>query len=101
MHLIQILLPITYNDGTPVGEDILRSVCTELKTRFGGLTAYSRNPAEGVWKNGNGEKTDNIVIIEVMTDDLDRDWWRDFRKRLKRELGQEELVVRAEVTERL
>ena len=38
---------------------------------------------------------DDIVTVEVMADGLDENWWRDFRKRLEKLLGQEELVVRA------
>jgi len=36
-----------------------------------------------------------------MVDDLDRDWWRDFRMRLERRLDQDELIVRAHAIEKL
>ena len=38
---------------------------------------------------------DDIVILEVMTDDLDRAWWGSFRKDLERRFRQESVIVRA------
>jgi hypothetical protein len=44
----------------------------------------------------NGETTqDEIVIVETMDDDLDRDWWRNYRAELERRFRQDEVVVRA------
>ncbi|MBV8799748.1 MAG: hypothetical protein JO208_08080 [Alphaproteobacteria bacterium] len=96
MWLVQILLPLPAGSG-----DAMRDVKEELSARFGGVTAYSRAPAEGVWRDGNTKEKDNIVIVEAMVDDLDRAWWRDFRARLERRLDQKELVVRAQAMEKL
>ncbi|CAN5656826.1 hypothetical protein BH23GEM5_BH23GEM5_06180 [soil metagenome] len=44
----------------------------------------------------NGETTqDEIVIVEAMDDDLDRDWWRNYRAEPERRFRQDEVVVRA------
>jgi hypothetical protein len=68
----------------------------ELTDRFGGVTAYMRAPARGAWKTGDGDEArDDIVIVEVMTPDLDRDWWDAYRRRLEELLRQEAIVVRA------
>ena len=37
----------------------------------------------------------DIVTIEVMTDRIDKHWWRNFRTRLETLLRQEEVVIRA------
>ena len=50
MHLIHILLPLTDNAGRPLGRKLFRAVADELTERFGGLTAHTRAPAEGLWK---------------------------------------------------
>ena len=88
MYLVQILLPVYDNQGhafEPVDYVQLRA---ELADRFGGVTAYTRAPARGVWKGDTGETTrDDIVIFEVMADRLDRDWWAALRRRLEREDG--------------
>ena len=44
---------------------------------------------------------DDIVVIEVMTDDLDSTWWAAFRSELEERLDQEEIVIRATAIERL
>jgi hypothetical protein len=71
-------------------------VRTELRERFGGLTAYTRTPAEGTWEDDQGRtKREDVVIVEVMTDALEREWWRNYATELARRFEQEELVVRA------
>lgn len=96
MHLIQILLPLTDNDGWPFPRAEYDDVRRELTERFGGVTAFVRAPAEGHWKEDAGSTTrDEIVIYEVMVQDLDRDWWAELRETLRRRFRQEELVVRA------
>lgn len=96
MYLVQILLPLYDNEGhrfEPADYVQLRS---ELADRFGGVTAYTRAPARGVWKDDSGETTrDDIVIFEVMTDGLDHAWWTMFRKDLERRFRQESVIVRA------
>lgn len=74
----------------------------ELTERFGGLTAYTRAPAQGIWSDDDGPaKRDDIVVYEVMADTLDRAWWADCRQRLEHQLAQDEIVVRAQAIERL
>jgi hypothetical protein len=96
MWLLQIFLPLGADSGGAFGD-----IKEELSARFGGVTAYNRAPAEGLWRVGRKEEKDDIVIVEVMADDLDRDWWHAFRRRVERRLNQEELVVRAQAIERL
>lgn len=95
MHLIQILLPLRDNDGRPFPPGLHATVRHELKARFGGLTAYSRAPAEGLWESGAGTSRDEIVVLEVMADTLDAAWWRAYRTDLERRFRQESVVIRA------
>jgi hypothetical protein len=95
MHVVQILLPLADNQGRPFSESLLREVREELIARFGGLTAYGRSPALGVWAHDGARQKDDIVVVEVMVETIDRDWWQSFRQRLERLLAQEKLVVRS------
>jgi hypothetical protein len=96
MFLVQILLPVYDNEGHAFDRHEYTQLRAELADRFGGVTAYTRAPASGVWKDDSGETTrDDIVIFEVMTRDLDRDWWIEFRKHLESRFRQESLIVRA------
>ena len=103
MHLVQLLLPLADNDGRPFPAAHYAAVREELAGRFGGLTAYSRAPAEGLWAEGGGDRParDDIVVYEVMVDALDRAWWAGFRADLERRFAQDEIVVRAQPAERL
>jgi hypothetical protein len=100
-HLVEILLPLRDNEGRRFGRDLFAQVREELVERFGGLTAFTRSPAEGVWDEGDGRSRDEIVIFEVMADKLDRAWWRTYRAELERRFRQDEIVVRAREVERL
>ncbi len=106
MHLVQLLLPLTDNAGRPFPAGHYAAIRDELTARFGGLTAYSRAPAEGLWDEGGGAPVggparDDVVVYEVMVDALDRAWWGEFRAALERQFAQDELVVRAQAIERL
>jgi hypothetical protein len=102
MYLIQILLPLYDNSGIPFDAAEFRRVRDELAERFGGITTYVRSPALGVWKD-TPETTihDEIVIYEVMSDHLDRGWWRHYRETLAERYRQDWLVVRANAVELL
>jgi hypothetical protein len=96
MYLVQLLIPLFDNHGHAFEASDYVRLRSELADRFGGVTAYTRAPARGVWKGDSGETTrDDIVIFEVMTADLDQEWWTAFRKQLESRFRQDTLIVRA------
>jgi hypothetical protein len=96
-HLVQLLLPLYDNAGTPIDGVRFREVRDELTARYGGLTVYSRAPAVGLWKEEEGGTArDDIVVYEVMVRDLDVQWWGEYRRSLEKRFAQEALVVRAQ-----
>jgi len=102
MHLIQILLPIYDNEGHEFPHDIYRAIGDELVARFSGLTAFTRAPAEGFWApRGDEAKRDDIVVFEVMTETIDKQWWARYRAGLEKRLRQEAIVIRTHKTELL
>ena len=102
MHLVQILLPLYRTDGAPQPRALFAAVRDELVERFGGLTAYNRAPAHGVWSEEPGRvEHDEIVVYEVMVETLDRSWWAGYRAGLEQRFAQEELVIRSQQVERL
>jgi hypothetical protein len=102
-HLIQILLPIHARDGTPLPKEMFAKVRVELTERFGGVTAYSRSPATGLWKRDDDEaiERDQVIMVEVVVDVFDRDWWSAYREQLEQRFGQEEVLTRALAMERI
>jgi len=102
MHVVEIFLPLKRKDGSPQAEGLFGQVRAELVERFGGLTAFTRAPAEGLWEDEDGEvERDSIVIFEVVADNLDRGWWSSFRERLEKQFDQDEVLIRASAVERL
>jgi hypothetical protein len=92
MYLIQLLLPVS---AAPDAE-AFASTREELADKFGGVTAYSRAPAEGIWRSPAGDESrDSVLMVEVLVQTFDRPWWRAYRDRLARRFRQEEIHVRA------
>lgn len=102
MIVIEIFLPLHDNEGNPFDHGLFAAVRTELAHRFGGVTAFMRSPAVGIWKDDEGvARRDDIVVFEVMTDDLDEAWWGGYRAQLERTFKQDELLIRATESRRL
>lgn len=102
MYLIQLLLPLNANDGQRLPGALFQEVREELVARFGGLTAFSRAPVEGLCQDeAERVEDDDLLVYEVMTEALDRAWWADYRRRLETAFRQREILIRAQPTERL
>jgi hypothetical protein len=102
VYLVQLLLPLQDQQGRAYPRDLYDDLARRLTERFGGVTAYSRSPATGLWETPAGETVrDQVVVYEVMAEDLEPAWWAELRKRLEARLAQEELVVRAQEIRRL
>ena len=101
-HLIQILLPIQARDGSPLANEMFARVRVELTEKFGGVTAYSRSPATGLWKRDDEAiERDQVIMIEVVVDVFDREWWIAYREQLEHRFGQEEVHARALAMEQI
>jgi hypothetical protein len=94
--LIQFLLPTRDGENRPVSRSLFAAVRATLTERFGGVTAYQRSPASGLWKRPDGGiDGDEVVMVEVATHDLDRAWWAEYRRELERQFSQETIFIRA------
>ncbi|MBK8840854.1 MAG: hypothetical protein IPO30_19890 [Hyphomonadaceae bacterium] len=98
MHLIEILLPVTQSSDVRREVESLGKLFTD---KFGGLTAFVRSPGEGMWADKGAVERDDVVVLEVMTQELDREWWREVRIGLQDRLNQKEIIVRAHVIDKL
>lgn len=99
IHLVQILLPAP--KSSPHADETLAALRRTLVAKFGGVTAYTRAPARGEWLNDRERERDDIVIVEVMVDALEPDWWKGLRLGLEKDLEQREIVIRSQIMERL
>lgn len=115
MQLVQLLLPLHAADRSGAGvrngplpgqrRSLFAAVFEELTARFGGMTAYARAPATGLWRApGRSPRRplrDDIVVVEVMVARLDARWWAGYRRVLEARFGQQEIVLRAQAMRRL
>ena len=85
-------------DYRPFGEDLFTTIRSELTERFGGLTAFTSAPAEGLWKSEGKTHHDEIVVFEVMAATLDAGWWQRYRKNLEERFSQNSIIIRAQST---
>lgn len=95
MYVVQIFLPLNDQSGLRIPQARFEQAATELSQRFGGLTAYTRAPAKGVWrKAGRRAMHDDIVIYEVICPRLQRRWWKATRLKLEKAFDQESILIR-------
>jgi hypothetical protein len=97
MYLIQVLLPTHDNEGRAFDRLLFDAVRTELAERFGGVTAFVQSPALGLWKDSERGRIerDRMILIEVMSERLERGWWREYRTGLEQRFRQQQIVARA------
>lgn len=99
--LVQWLLPLRDNAGTPFPPALFRQVRAELVERFGGVTAYMHAPALGLWEDEGWVQRDELALFEVVVERLDRDWWQRYRDTLCSRFRQEAILLRAIACEQL
>jgi hypothetical protein len=96
MYLIQLLLPTSDERRTRFDDRLFAQTRAELVERFGGVTAYLRSPAAGAWiAPGGAVERDEVVMVEVVSGELDAAWWRDYLQTLRVRFVQDEIHARA------
>lgn len=95
MHLVEILLPLNDNEWRPFDSEKFSAVHERLTERFGGLTAFTRSPAQDTTREGDKTVHDEIIVFEVLTETLDQQWWMSYRRRLETDFQQDKIIVRA------
>lgn len=102
MYLIHILLPLYDNDLQALPQALFTDVRDELMKQFGGMTAHTRAPVNGLWREDDSHAVhDDLIIYEVMTAELDRAWWAGYRRSLEIRFRQEQILIRAQPVELL
>ena len=96
MHVVEIFVPLGRKDGSPQPVERFAKLRGELIERFGGMTAFTRAPATGLWEDSDGAvEQDRVVIFEVMDCAFDVGWWGEYRRALEARFEQDEVLVRA------
>jgi hypothetical protein len=94
MNVVEVFLPLDSGAGIPIDREVIEGIVRGLADRFGGATAFTREPADGLWKTATTLEPDRIIVIEVVIDEVDDEWWRAYRQRLEGQLDQEQVMIR-------
>jgi hypothetical protein len=98
MHLIQVFIPLAGGDGKRFPRSHFEALEETLVAEFTGFTSYPRAPASGLWKGPNAEvQQDDLIIYEIMTDNVEDDWWKTFRQSLEELFQQDKILIRSQL----
>lgn len=88
----ELLLPVRFNDGRDVPEEMLGEAVNEIVERFGAVTFYKQT-AEGSWRHGETLFRDDLALLVVDIPDTatNRKWMKGYKARWKRRLEQLEI----------
>jgi hypothetical protein len=65
---VEIFLPLTNNAGERFAREPFDRIRAELLDCFGGVTFFSRSPAEGLWaQEGDAPSRDEIVVVGALS----------------------------------
>lgn len=102
MPRYEIHLPLKFNDGHPIPDDLFTQVRNDLIERFGGLHVLSPgSPAQGWWKSGSVVYRDDILIFRVTTVQNEDHFFREYKQKLLELFQQEEIWIEIEETRTL
>ena len=90
----EILLPIRYNDGTPVEREKFFLTQEELVSKFGALTT-SPELLQGVWTHEGYRFEDESLrlVVDLEATAENRNFFREFKERLKLRFRQVDIWI--------
>jgi hypothetical protein len=96
MIRFEILLPLYYNDGTPIEREKFLTTDDELINLFG-ATSTDTVVVQGKWIYQGTLYHDQLIRIRIDAEDTPDNWskMREVKNGLKRRFNQEELWVTA------
>jgi hypothetical protein len=88
----EMLLPLRFNDGTPVPPALVADTVHELKDRFGAASAETQT-IRGLWGRGGGTDADDLrrVFIDVPDTADNRAYFVALKPRLAERFQQDDI----------
>ena len=85
----EVLLPVRFNDGRDVPNEMLGEAVNELIKQFGAVSAY-KQAVEGRWRHEEREFRDDLSLLVVDVPDTakNRKWMKSYKARWKQRLEQ-------------
>jgi hypothetical protein len=88
----EVLLPLNFNDGREVPDELLAEAVIEIRTHFGAVR-YETQRIEGQWQQEGILYQDELscLVIDLPDTAKNRKWMKQFKARWKERLDQLEL----------
>ena len=90
----EILLPLAFNDGRPVPDQLVGQTLVELEQQFGAVSCETQT-IRGIWQHEGQVYRDNLVRLFVDVPDLQesRQFMASFKARLKERFEQQDIWI--------
>jgi hypothetical protein len=94
LRRFEILVPLLFNDGAPVPEDLLVATFLELREHFG-AASWETQTVRGVWEHEGATYRDNLTRFFVDVPDLPehRAFFKQFKEVLKQRFKQADIWI--------
>ena len=88
----EVLLPVRFNDGRDVPEELLGEAVNEIVQQFGAVSFY-KQAVEGQWRQDETLYRDDLALVVVDVPDTakNRKWMKAYKARWKERLEQLEI----------
>ena len=90
----EVLLPLRFNDGQSVPEELLADTILELEHQFGAVSCETQN-IRGMWNQQGQSYRDDLVRVFVDVPDVsaNREFFVEFKARLKARFQQLDIWI--------
>jgi hypothetical protein len=90
----EVLLPLRYNDGKAVPDELLLEAVFELRKKFKAASSETQ-VIRGYWQDGGQEFRDELIrlFVDVADTPENQQFFLDFKERMKAKFGQLEIWV--------
>ena len=90
----ELLLPLRFNDGTPVPDELVALTIIELRTQFRALSSETQI-IRGVWEHAGQSYRDELmrIFIDVADTPENQQFFRDYKEQLKARFQQLEIRI--------
>jgi hypothetical protein len=93
MKKYDIYLPLKYNDGSDIELEKHEEIQQQLIAVFSAITVSPLSaPFKGKWRYGGVEFIDDIIRLEIITDE-EIYFFKNFKRQLKRTLRQLDILI--------
>ena len=90
----EILLPLRFNDGTSVPNELIAQTLFELEQKFGAVSSETQT-IQGLWRHQGQSFRDDLfrVFVDVSDTPENLEFFRSFKERLKLRFEQIDIWV--------